>query len=99
MSILAGSRQSVTRLTCPSSSLLRKCVAFPGDVPWYKADLGRYCWKLGRALQASGRGGSEARELLERSMVIRRDLVPHDDRPESELTDSDWDELIYILYR
>ncbi|KAG8362497.1 hypothetical protein FVEN_g60 [Fusarium venenatum] len=80
-------------------ALLRKCVAFPGDVPWYKADLGRYCWKLGRALQASGNSGSETRELLKRSMDIRHDLVPNDDREEDELTDSDWDELIYVLYR
>ncbi|KAF4977234.1 hypothetical protein FZEAL_6217 [Fusarium zealandicum] len=80
-------------------ALLRKCVAFPGDVPWYKADLGRYCWKLGRVLQASGRSGSETRDLLERSVAIRRDLVPDGHRQDIELADSDWDKLIYIFSR
>jgi len=79
--------------------LLRKCIAFPGDIPWYQPDLARYCWKLGRSLQAFGRDGEEAARLLAKAMCIRKTIAPEDNREEQELQDVDWDNLIYMLYR
>ncbi|KAI0875968.1 P-loop containing nucleoside triphosphate hydrolase protein [Hypoxylon argillaceum] len=84
-----------------ASDLLRKCVAFAGDVPWYKAEAARARWKLGHTLQAlKGRENEEeARELLGKAMGLRHELDPDDEREEPELSDDDWDKLVYYYYR
>jgi hypothetical protein len=70
-------------LTSPSfhkfSILLRKCVAFPGECAVVQSRSGPVL------LEALGEDGKEASTLLERSIVIRREIAPEDKRPESEL--------------
>ncbi|KAJ8128277.1 hypothetical protein O1611_g5357 [Lasiodiplodia mahajangana] len=84
-----------------ASDLLRKCIAFAGDVPWYKAEAARATWKLGHTLQAlKGRVNEEdARVLLGTAMRLHHELEPYDERGESELSDDDWDQLVYYYYR
>ncbi|KAI0114142.1 hypothetical protein GGR51DRAFT_546784 [Nemania sp. FL0031] len=84
-----------------ASDLLRKCVAFAGDVPWYKPEAARANWKLGHTLQAikGKENEDEARELLKKAMELRHELKPDDRREEPELDDDDWDQLVYYFYR
>ncbi|KAI1129073.1 hypothetical protein F5Y10DRAFT_277026 [Nemania abortiva] len=84
-----------------ASDLLRKCVAFAGNVPWYKPEAARAHWKLGHALQGLGgkENEEEARELLGKAMGLRHELKPDDEREEPELNDDDWDQLVYYYYR
>jgi hypothetical protein len=41
----------------------------------------------------------EARRLLDKAMLLRRDLDPEDHRGEAELSDEDWDKLVYYFNR
>jgi hypothetical protein len=72
-----------------------------GDIPWHKPSQARVRWKLGRLLQSLGgqENGKEAMELLDRAMQLRHEIAPEDDRREPELTDEDWNSLIYINHR
>ena len=81
--------------------MLAKTVSFYGEIPWYKPQAARSAWKQGRALQAIGGGENEAKtkELLDKAMRLRRELVPDDGRAEPELVDDDWDRLVYYFFR
>lgn len=81
--------------------LLAKATSFYGEIPWYSPQAARAAWKQGRALQAIGgdENGGKAKELLDKAMEPRRELVPDDGRPESELVDDDWDKLVYYFFR
>lgn len=72
-----------------------------GDIPWHRPSTARAHWKLGRVLQAQGgqENGKEAMRLLDRAMQLRHEIAPDDNRREPELTDEDWDSLIYINHR
>ncbi|KAI0811534.1 hypothetical protein GGR55DRAFT_688616 [Xylaria sp. FL0064] len=84
-----------------ASDLLRRCIAFADDIPWYKAEAARANWKLGHTLQAlkGKENEEEAREVLRRAMELHHELDPNDEREEPELNDDDWDKLIYYFYR
>lgn len=89
------------RLISPPSELLKKSNAFAGDIPWFKPSAARGAWKLGRTLQAEGGTENEKKSKVElsRAMRLRRELDPKDDRKEPELTDADWDSLVFYYYR
>ncbi|KAK7419372.1 hypothetical protein QQX98_003324 [Neonectria punicea] len=81
--------------------LLEKCVSFYGDVPWNKPQSARCLWKLGRTLQVEGGDDNETEgsKLLEQAMKLRHELAPDDKREEPELTDQDWDDLVFYFFR
>ena len=61
----------------------------------------RSAWKLGRTLKIIGgtENEAEAKKLLDRAMRLRHEIDPEDGRLEPELTDADWDNLVFYLFR
>ncbi|CAO2647526.1 Nn.00g084480.m01.CDS01 [Neocucurbitaria sp. VM-36] len=81
--------------------LLEKVVSFVGEDAWFKAIAARGNSKLGRTLLREGGDDNEdeARIVLDRAMSLRHELVSDDDREEEDLTDDDWDSLVFYLFR
>ncbi|KAF2686728.1 hypothetical protein K458DRAFT_386686 [Lentithecium fluviatile CBS 122367] len=91
----------LNRKLTSNRKLLEKIVTFIGEDQWFKSVAARADWKLGRTLMREGGNDNEdeAQILLERAMRIRHELVPDDDRKEEDLTDADWDNIVFYLFR
>ncbi len=81
-----------------NSNLLTHSINVYGDFRWYKPESARALFVKGRLLRDSG-SAVEGQALLRRAVERRRELVPGDDRPEPNLTEADFDSLIYYYSR
>ncbi|KAI9653617.1 MAG: hypothetical protein M1821_006964 [Bathelium mastoideum] len=75
-------------------ALLSQSIKIYGNLLWFKPEAARASWKKGR-LKAQMGNHVEADELLRRAMRLRKELRPDDSRSEVDLSDRDWDILIW----
>lgn len=78
-----------------------KVVDFVGDSSSFEAVAARGKWKLGKTLVKLGGGEhfAEARVLLEQAYKVRKKLAPGDKRSGGDLSDEDWNSLVFYLYQ
>jgi biotin synthase-related radical SAM superfamily protein len=69
-----------------------------GDAPWRKAQTARVLWKKGKVARGDG-NGAEGDALINRAMEIRKEVAPDDKRPEEQLTDADWNNIVFYYSR
>lgn len=79
-----------------ASELLDKVITAYGDR--YEAGAARTLWRKGKLLQQT-RKRLEAKGVLNKAMRIRKTIAPDDHRPEEELVEKDWDDLLYYYSR
>ena len=82
--------------------LLRRCRLSLMGVDWAEPEAVRTTWKLGRVLKAKGSAehNSEVETLFNDAMYFRRyTLNLSAVGKEEELTDADWDDLVFYLFR
>ncbi|KAL9030920.1 MAG: hypothetical protein Q9196_000994 [Gyalolechia fulgens] len=81
-----------------ANQLLEQSLKVYRDVRWYKPQAARSAFTKGRLLKAMGNvveGGAQ----LTRAMEIRREIVPNDHRTVGQLTDQEFDELVWYYSR
>ncbi|KAI9664019.1 MAG: hypothetical protein M1821_007510 [Bathelium mastoideum] len=65
---------------------------------YHKPQIARALWKKGLLAKSVG-NTIEGDILLTRAIKLRRELQPDDKRPLEELTDKDWDNLVFYWHR
>lgn len=80
------------------SQLLEQSIKVYRDIKWYKPQAARSFFTKGRLLKAMG-NIAEGNAQLTRAMELRREIVPDDLRTEDQLTDQDFDELVWYYSR
>jgi len=80
------------------SQLLEQSIKVYRDIRWYKPQAARSSFMKGRLLIAMG-NIVEGDAQLKRAMELRREIVPDDHRTVDQLTDQDFDELVWYYSR
>lgn len=69
-----------------------------GDIRWYKPQAARSAFMTGRLLKKLG-NVVEGEAQLERAMILRKEIVPNDNRTEDELAYQDFDDEVWYYSR
>jgi hypothetical protein len=80
------------------SQLLEQSIKVYRDIRWYKPQAARSSFMMGRLLKAIG-NIVEGDAQLKRAMELRREIVPDDHRTVDQLTDQDFDKLVWYYSR
>jgi len=80
------------------SQLLEQSIKVYRDIRWYKPQAARSAFMKGRLLKVMG-NTVEGDAQLARAMELRREIVPDDRRTVDQLTDHDFDELVWYYSR
>jgi hypothetical protein len=78
--------------------LLEQSIKVYRDIRWYKPQAARSSFMKGRLLKAM-ENIVEGDAQLTRAMELRREIVPDDHRTVDQLTDQDFDELVWYYSR
>lgn len=81
-----------------TSRLLDQSLKVYGDIRWYKPQAARSAFMKGRLLKQVG-NEVEGDAQLEQAMRLRKEILPDDDRPEEQLSDYDFDVVVYYYSR